>query len=373
MRQTWAEIDLKAFTHNIKEIRKKVGAETKILLVVKADGYGHGALKIAKKASSLGVAMFGVAMVEEALELQKAGINTPILILNAILSEEVSEVVRYDLRQTVGSFSLAEKLSEEAKRQNRKVIIHIKIDTGMGRIGFFPEEAVSFIKKIWALDNLAVEGIFTHFSSAEEKDKSFPNFQLSQFLKVIKELEKEGINISLKHTANSAAILDLPQTYLDMVRPGLIAYGLFPSQSVKRSINLQPVLSLKTKVVFLKKVSKGQPISYGRTYIAPEPTLMATVPIGYADGYPRLLSNQGEVIIKGKRVPVRGRVCMDQCMIEVKDIPGVKVGEEVVLIGKQGKEEIKVEEIAEKLNTIPYEIVCMLKKRVPRIYKEEEE
>jgi alanine racemase len=367
MQPTWAEIDLSALSHNLKNIRKKAEGR-KILFAVKANGYGHGAIEISKRALNSGVDMLGVATPEEAFELREAGIEAPILILGSILPGEAGEVIRKDIRQTVCDLELARKLSQEAGRQTKKAIIHIKIDTGMGRIGVSPQKSVSFIKEVLRLNNLEIEGIFTHFPSAGEKDKSFTLFQLEQFLKITEELKREGINISLKHTANSAAILDLPQTYLDMLRPGLIVYGLFPSPYVSRNIDLKAVMSLKTRIVFLKKVPGGTGIGYGRTYVTKKNSLIATLSVGYADGYSRLLSNQGEVIIKGKKVPVVGRICMDQCMVEIENIPEVKIGEEVVLIGRQGKEEIKAGEIAKKLGTIPHEIVSRIGKRVPRIY-----
>jgi alanine racemase len=264
-------------------------------------------------------------------------------------------------------------LSEKALARGEKAKVHIKIDTGMGRIGFLPQkETMSLIKKICSLDGLQVEGIFTHFAVADEKDKAFTRHQLEKFTRLISYLEEEGIKIPLKHAANSAAIIDLPETHFDMVRAGILLYGLYPSSEVDhKKINLIPALELKTKVSFVKKVGAGTSISYGRKYFVRDEAIIASLPLGYADGYPRKLSNQGEVLLGGKRVSVVGTICMDQFMVDASQVPDVKIGDEVVIIGRQGTECISVEEIAERLNTINYEIICMLSERIPRIYFDE--
>lgn len=367
MAATWAEIDLSALSHNLAKIKRKVG-KRKVLFAVKADAYGHGAVEISRRALNSGVDMLGVATSEEARELREAGIKGPILVFGPILPQSAGEVVRDNIRQTVYSLELAKRLSREAARQKKRATVHIKIDTGMGRLGVSPGEAVSFIKEVLTLDGLEVEGIFTHFSSAGEKEKSFTIFQLEEFLRIIGELKRENINIPLKHIANSAAILDLPETYLDMVRPGLIVYGPFPSPYVERSIDLKPVMSLKTRVAFLKRVPKGTSIGYGRSYLTRRSSLIATLPVGYADGYSRSLSNRGKVIIGGRRLPIVGGVCMDQCMVEIGNTPEPEIGEEAVLIGKQGQEEIRVEEVAERSESIPHEVISRIGKRVPRVY-----
>lgn len=387
-RPTWAEVDLGAIAYNVGEIGKRLGRKVRILGAVKADGYGHGAIPVSGAILGAGAEYLGVAGLDEALELRGAGLEAPILIFGSSLPEEAEEIVRYNLTATVGTEELASSLArlerERGKsllrskssgrtaapgvRTSNRVKVHIEVDTGMGRGGVYFEEVVDLVRRVAGKEGLEIEGIWTHFPSAEEEDRTFSLTQIERFRQVIACLEREGINIPLKHMANSAAILSLPESYFNLVRPGLILYGLYPSLKMKGELNLRPALSLKTKIVYLKKTPPGRPISYGRTYITPGETVMATLPIGYGDGYSRFLSNKGEVLVKGKRAPVRGRICMDQTLVEVGHIPGAKVGEEVVLIGKQGQENITVEELAERIGTVPHEIVSRLGKRVPRVY-----
>lgn len=369
-RPTWAEVNLGAVSHNVGELRKRVGKEVRILGAVKADAYGHGSIPVSQAILKAGADYLGVASLDEALELRRAGLEAPILIFGSNLPEEAEEIVRYNLTATVCREEFASSLAclGRERGQGRKVKVHIKVDTGMGRVGVYFEEAVDFVRRVVGNEGLEIEGIYTHFPSAEEEDKTFSLTQIERFKQVIARLGEEGIDIPLKHMANSAAILNFPESYFDLVRPGLLLYGLYPSLEMKRELNLRPALSLKTRIVYLKRTPPGRPISYGRTYITERETVIATLPVGYGDGYSRFLSNKGEVLVRGKRAPIRGRICMDQTMVEVGHIPGVEVGDEVVLIGRQGEESITVEEIAERIGTVPHEIVSRLGKRVRRVY-----
>lgn len=367
MRPTKAIISLKAIKNNIGQIRKKIGKDIKILACVKTDAYGHGIERVSK-AIQKEVDYFGIASVNEGIFLRKIGIKRPVLILNCILPEETGPVVKHNLSQTICSMEVASALDREALKNKKKAKVHIDIDTGMGRIGLKAPEAVDFIKKIKELKNLQIEGISTHFPSADESDKNFTHRQIEILEKLSKEIEANGIKIPLKHTANSAAVLGFPKSYFNMVRPGLMMYGYYPSVNFQKIAELESAFSLTTRIVCLRKLPEGSTISYGRTYTTKLPSLIATLPIGYGEGYTRALSNKSEVIIRGKKAPVVGRVCMDQTMVDVTKISGVKLGDEVVLIGKQKDTKITVEEIAESAGTIPYEIVCMIGKNVKREY-----
>lgn len=368
MGSTWAEIDLAALAHNFREIKKRIGPGIGIMAVVKAQGYGHGIVPVSKALQEEGVNYLGVTSPQEAFLLRKEGINSPILILGPTMLQEASEIIEKDITQTICTKGIALLLAGECKRLKRRLKVHIEIDTGMGRTGVPYQRAQKLMREVVRIPELEVEGIFTHFSTADEEDKSFTEEQIRRFKRVLKELKEEGIDIPLKHAANSAGILDFPESYFNMVRPGLALYGIYPSEHVTRSLDLHPVMSLKSKVIYLKRVLKGATISYGKTYVTNRNTTIAILPLGYEDGYNRLLSNQGEVILKGKRVRIAGRVCMDQTILDVGQVPDVKVGDEVVLIGKQGKERISVEEIAKKIDTVPHEVVCRIAGRVPRIY-----
>jgi len=372
IRPTRVEIDLKAIAHNIQAIRKKVGGTVKIMAVIKADGYGHGATEVAKVALQSGANYLGVAIPEEGIELRLSGIKAPVLILGLTPPEKVQEVVKYNLTATLSTTELAEALSAEAQKLGQVAKVHIKIDTGMSRIGVPPEDAVNFVKQILQLKAIEIEGIFTHFSVSDSisnaEDKTFTELQIDKFKQVVARLEENGIQIPVKHAANSAGVLNFPSSYFDMVRPGIIIYGLYYSSGVAVAENLQPAMTFKTAIIHLKTVAPETSISYGRTFTTEKESIIATLPVGYADGYNRLLSNKGEVLIKGTRAPIVGRVCMDMTMIDVSHVPEVKIGDEVVLFGKQGNAEIPMDEIADKTNTIVNEVACSIGKRVPRIY-----
>lgn len=342
------------------------------MAVVKADAYGHGAVPVARIALKSGADRLGVALLEEAIQLRDQDVHAPIHILSEIPPEdyEASQVVARDLTPTVYQMPVAEKLSRAAVRAEKNVRVHIKVDTGMHRLGISvdPEEVIDFVRRIQKLPNLEVEGIFTHFAMADKPQSDFTDRQFERFQQILKALEKNGIKVPIKHAANSAAIMTKPETHLDMVRAGISIYGLPPSSELKQIVQLEPALSLKTKISYLKRVPAGEGISYGLTYQTEKPTLIATLPVGYADGYSRSLSNRSEVLVRGKRARVAGTICMDQFMVDVNHIPNVKVGDEVTLIGRQGGEEITADEIAELMSTINYEVVCAIGKRVPRIY-----
>ena len=360
----WTEIDLDAIVSNIKAIRGALGGKVKIMGTVKANAYGHDASEVARVLLKNGVSYLAVARSDEGVELRRANIKAPILILGLTPKEQVEALLLHDLTPAVCDIEMVELLSQLATKMNKVAKVHIKVDTGMGRIGVLPEDTLNFVQRVQDMKNIQIEGIFTHFSVADEKDKGYTEEQFEKFTSVLNTLEKKGIKIPLKHAANSATILDLPHMCLDMVRPGIIIYGLYPSAEVKRVIKLKPALKLKTRIVYLKKLPAGRSISYGRTYTTTSETLVATLPVGYADGYSRLLSNNSEVLIGGSKAPVIGRVCMDQTMIDVTHIPGVAIGEEVTLWGNQG-----IEETAERIETIVNEVVCMVdKRRVPKLF-----
>jgi len=367
---TWIEVNLDAIAQNVRNIKQLIGEKKELMAVVKGNAYGHDILEVSSVVLNNGATQLAVARLEEGIFLRKAGITVPILILGLTLKQQAELLVSYNITPTVCEYEMIEKLSESAIKEDKVVKVHLKVDTGMGRIGIFPNHILDFVKKVKALKNIEIEGIFTHFSVADEKDKTYTEEQFKKFMEVLTLLEKEEIRIPIKHVGNSATLLDLPHMWLDLVRPGISIYGLYPSREVQKTVKLIPAHSFKTRIVFLKELPAGECISYGRTYATTKRrTKIASLPIGYADGYNRLLSNQGEVLVRGKRFPVIGRVCMDQCMIDVTNLPQVKIGDEVVLWGRQGQEEITVEEIAEKIGTINYEIVHMPdKKRVPKLF-----
>ncbi len=370
VRPVWAEINLDDLAHNIKEVRRITRKESLVTAVVKANAYGHGSIEAAKVFLENGADRLAVATLQEAIELKKAGIEVPILILGPIPSEQHFLALKWDIIETIFTYESAKKLSELAIKNKKKVKIHIKIDTGMGRIGFLPEEdSIKQIEAISKLPNLEIEGIFTHFAKADEIDKTSAKKQFERFQWVIKKLEEIGINIPIKHVSNSAATIDLPEFNLDMVRAGIMIYGLYPSNEVdKEKIDLRPAMTLKAKITNVKKVPKNTGISYGHKFITKDESIIGTIPIGYADGFTRLLSSKVEVLVKGKRVPVVGRICMDQCMLDLSDVEDVEIGDEVVIFGNGEKGVPHIDEVAEKLGTINYEIVCMVGRRVPRVY-----
>ena len=371
IRPPHAVIDLDAISGNIRRIRQIIGPKVKLLAVVKADAYGHGLIQTARTAVAAGVDQFGVANLDEGCALRQAGVQTPVLVMGASLAEQVSELIRFRLTPMVCSIDLAQALSAQARSSGLSYPVHIKIDVGMGRLGIPVEEAIPFLRKVNECTGLFVEGLFTHFPCADEADKHVTRYQTSVFNALLNEMDHLKIRPPVAHAANSGAILDHPDSHFDMVRPGLILYGYYPSEAASRTIPLRPSLTWKTRVVFLKTVPAGTGLSYGLTYVTPCETVVATLPVGYEDGYVRALSNRGNVLIAGKRAPVIGRVCMDQILVDVTAIPGVTVGDEVVLIGRQSDAEISVETFARKLGTVPNEIVCQIDKRVPRVYLRE--
>lgn len=366
-RATWVEINLGAIAHNLQEIKRKV-APAEIMAVIKADAYGHGLKEVARVALENNARYLGVSTVEEGVQLRKQT-TTPILVFGGFFENQIKACLEHDLELTLFDFERAGALSKQAQASGNSAKVHIKVDTGMTRVGVHWQESLDFTRRVSELRYVKIVGIYTHFASADAKDKSFAKTQLQRFQKVLTELEMRNIQIPLKHTANSGAILDLPESYFDMVRPGVSIYGYYPSFEATESINLQPAMSFKSQVVAVKQVESGTKISYDSTYETVKQTKIVTVPVGYADGYNRLLSNQGEVLIRGKRYPVVGQVCMDFIMVDIGLENDIQTGDEVVLLGCQGDEEISIYEICEKLNTIPYEFTCMISSRVPRVYK----
>ncbi len=364
---TWIEINLDNVAHNLNAIRERVGKVKKILAVVKADAYGHNAVVVSKVLVKNGVDMLGVATPDEAIILRKNNIRVPILVLNPILPEHIEDVVKYSLEITVSNLNIAKELSKNRKK-NYHIGIHVDIDTGMGGTGVHPDNALTLIKELLLIDSLVIKGIFTHFSSSDEKDKLFTQTQNKIFKSILKQLEDQGIYVPLTHAANSAAILDMPETYFNMVRPGLILYGIFPSSYVSRSVDLRPVMSFKTRIINLKHLNPGSSVGYGGTFKITKPSIIATIPVGYKNGFSRHLSNLGKVLINGQYAPIIGRVCMDRCFIDVTNLVNVNVGNIVVLYGKQGNKTISIESSAVLIRTIPYEIVCKIGKNATKIY-----
>ena len=369
LRPVWAEVDLDKLAHNMREIRRSAKSKD-IIAVIKADGYGHGALDIAPTLLENGATSIAVAVLNEAVELRRGGIEQPILVLGFTPPSLIDMLLRYDIEQTVYSYDLAKEISQLAKKKNKVAKIHIALDTGMNRIGFLPDEnSEEEVYKISKLPNIIIEGLFSHFSSADEEDKAYTNMQLHRYTVFYDKLIAKGIKVNIRHIANSAAIIDMPQCHFEAVRPGIILYGYYPSEQVfKDKIDLKPVMCLKTNIVHIKNLPAGEYISYGRKFKTSRESVIATLPVGYADGYTRLLFNKAKVIINGSFAPVIGRICMDQCMVDVTEIKNVKVGDEVVLMGEQGGLNFTADHLAELVGTINYEITCMISKRVPRVY-----
>lgn len=369
-RLLWAEVDLAAIEHNVRQAIKAVGDTVKVMAVVKANAYGHGLVPVAKAARRAGASSFGVAIPEEGVALRAAGIEEPILILAEVAHEAVPLVIDSGLTATVFSLGSARALSDAAMRRDKTVRVHVKVDTGMNRVGLTPEGTPALINELRRMPGLDIEGIFTHFAEADNPASGYTADQLGRFTALLEELEAAGICPPVKHAANSAGVYLYPESHFDMVRVGISLYGLHPSEATKGTVDLRPALSLKARLSFIKNVARGEGVSYGRTYRAPRDTVIATVPAGYGDGYSRLLSNRAEVLIGGRKYPAVGNICMDQFMVDVGPGATAAVGDEVVLIGRQGAEEITADEIAALLGTINYEVVCMINGRVPRVYKE---
>ena len=373
-RATRAEIDLTAFRHNLQNLRKYLDPQTRIMAIVKADAYGHGAVSCARIAVESGAANYlGAGVIEEGIELRENGLNAPILLLGSIFPDEAEDLVRHNLATILCTQPLAQALSKEAEKQDKTVSVHIKVDTGMNRLGISPENLPTLLDQVRNLKNLKIEALSTHFSSADDEDLSVTQAQLEKFQTALTILQKEGVHTPIVHCANTSALFKFPESHFNMVRPGLILYGVLPSPSLRPVIDqgenpFQPVMQWKSQIILLKPIAKNQPVSYSGSFTTQRDSLIATLPIGYADGLHRMLSNKMDVLIRGRRAPQVGNICMDMILIDVTDIPDVQAGDEVVIFGRQGDEMISVEELAVKGKTIPYEILCSVSKRVPRIY-----
>ncbi|MCK9574267.1 MAG: alanine racemase [Candidatus Omnitrophica bacterium] len=365
-RPLWIEIDLKALRENFNSIRKSVGSNVKIIATIKQQAYGHGLIPIARELSFLGVDCFGVGSLEEAVALRENGFKERILTISAILPDYVGEILRHKVTPTIADLNFAKRLNKAAAKENTKVPVHVEIDTGMGRLGLYCKEAYGFIHELKYLKALNMEGVYTHLPAADT-DPDFTNSQISVFNKFISRLKKEGITFKYQHCANSLGVVHYPHSHFNVVRPGLILYGINPSS--ENTLNLKPVLSLKSKIIFIKKIKSGMSVSYGRTFVAAESTNIATISVGYADGYPWSLSNSAKTIIGDNFFNLVGRVCMDHVMMDLGSNSDIKVAEEVVLIGEKNGLKITTEEVASWAKTIPYEIVSRLSSRIPRLYK----
>ncbi len=367
-RPTWAEIDLNAVRHNLYCIKGILSENMNVMAVVKANAYGHGITEVSRVLVESGVNYLGVATVDEAMTLRTSGLDVPILVLGSVLAEEARAAVDNDITLTLCNPALLNTLSNITLNKGTIPKVHINVDTGMGRLGVWHEEALEFIREVEARGNIDIEGVYTHFSSAG-RDKLVTRMQINDFEKVIEDMESCGIHVKYRHAANSIAVVDWKQSHLNLVRPGILLYGVYPKKDFAGKLSLKPVMNLKTRIVHLRDTPAGRAISYGRTYITQKDTKIATIPIGYADGYGRILSNKAKALVKGRLVRVAGIVTMDQTLLDVGHIKGVSIGDEVVLIGKQGESEISIERIAKLAGTIPYEILSAITDRVPRVYK----
>jgi alanine racemase len=365
----WSEIDITALKRNVKRTQQIVGPRVDILLTVKADGYGHGAPHVAKAATAAGVQMLGVATLHEGMELRNAGLKAPIVILSPSLAVEIDEILEYSLTPTVSDMAFAQALAARAAQSSKVARVHVEIDTGMCRGGVNEEDARNFLSELARLKGLAVEGVYTHFPGTYREDREFCEAQVRAFQTIIDDLGAQGIVFPLRHTANSAAVAQYPASHINMVRPGGMVYGMFPHENIN-GIGFEPVMSFKSRVVNVKQVRKGKSVSYGRTYRFDHDAKVAAVAAGYGHGISRLMSNNGDLLVRGVRAPIVGRVTMDVTMIDVSQIPQASVGDEVIIFGKQGNEHISVYEVAERSGTISYEITCGIGKRVPRVYIE---
>ena len=369
--RVYAEVNLDAILYNMEQMRKLLKEDTKIMGVIKTDGYGHGAVPIGRELEQLDYTWgYATATVEEAEILRRNGIEKPILVLGATFPEQYEAMADLGIRVNLYSIRQAEQMEAAAAKMNKKIMVHAKIDTGLSRLGFqVTEEAADEIARISRMPHIIVEGIFTHFAKSDAKDKTMANQQMEAFAKMKKMLEERNVEIPMIHCSNSAAIIDMPEANMSVVRAGFILYGMWPSDEVKKeNIDLQPVMSLKSCIVFLKELEKGRTISYGATYETTRKQRIATVPVGYGDGYPRSLSNKGYVLIHGKKAPICGRICMDQFMVDVTDIPEAQEGDLVTLVGKDHGAEITMEEIGDLSGRFNYEFACDLGKRIPRVY-----
>ena len=368
--RVYASINLDAAEHNFELMHQAIGPETRMIAVIKTDGYGHGAKQIAHLVEAYPYIWgFATASVEEAMELRRDGITKPILVLGFTFREDYEIISKFEIRPTVFKLSMAEELSEAARRTGREIKIHFALDTGMSRIGFAGQPSdIETIKRITGLPGLQAEGLFTHFARADEADKASAREQLRRFIDFSRRLEAAGIRIPLQHCSNSAAIMELPEAHLNLVRAGITIYGIYPSDEVCRdAMPFEPVMELKSHIAFIKTVGPGTEVSYGGTFVTDRTTRIATIPVGYGDGYPRSLSNRGYVLIRGRRAPILGRVCMDQFMVDVTDIEAEEL-DTVTLMGRDGDAELSVDELGKLSGRFPYEFVCYSSKRIPRVY-----
>lgn len=369
--RVYARVDLDAIASNMERMKQNLSKDTKIMAVIKADGYGHGAVQIAQMLENIEYVWgYAVATLDEAVVLKSEGMKKPILVLGCVFPDQYMEMLKYDIRMNVYTEEMAEAISQMAAREGMTAYMHIKLDTGMARLGFdASEESLEAIHRISKMNNVCMEGIFTHFAKADEVDKTFTQKQMKDFTWMTEQLKEKGVEFKFEHCANSAAIIDVPEAHFDLVRAGISTFGLYPSEEVnKENVRLKPAMALKSHVAFVKEIAIGTPISYGGSYVSERPMKIATIPVGYADGYPRNLSNVGCVLIRGKRAPIVGRVCMDQFMVDVTDIDGVSFGDNVTLIGKDGNETITVEDLSALSGRFNYEFICDLGKRIPRVF-----
>lgn len=368
-RPVWVEINLDNLAHNIREVRRVTNKNSKVTAVIKADGYGHGAVAIAETLLENGADRFAVATLSEAVQLKTFFPNIETMVLGYTPENLTEYIIKYNIIQTIYTLDQAKEFSRVAVSLDKKIVVHIKLDTGMNRLGMvYSDETIDTILEISKLDGLVIEGIFTHFATADEIDKEYTKEQVEKYKYIVNNLEQRGLNIPIKHVSNSAAIIDLPEFNFDMVRAGIMLYGLYPSKNVNHeTVNLKEVMCLKAKISQVKKLNAGSGVSYGLKYKCDKESLVATLPIGYADGYTRMLSGKAKVMVNGLITPVIGNICMDQCIIDVTSFD-VKIGDEVVLFGGNNAKGISIDSVAELLNTINYEIVCMVDKRVPRLY-----
>lgn len=365
---SYARIDLTALAGNVRALKQHIGPSVELMAVVKANAYGHGATPVAQTALQHGASRLAVARTDEGVELRQAGITAPILVMGYELPARAEILVSHQLTTTVNTLEMAEALNARAVALGVKATVHLKIDTGLSRFGLMPDEAPSFAARLSSMPGLDIEGAFTHFSEADSSDPAYTRQQLATFLDTLAAMTGMGVRLRWRHAANSAAVLDLPETHLDAVRPGIALYGLNPGATQPPAVPLRPVLSLHSRVARVRELSPGVGVSYGRTFITHQPTLAALVPIGYGDGYHRLLSNRGAVLIRGQRARILGRVCMDNIIVDASDIPGVRQDDEVVLIGRQGAETLSADDVAAWAQTIHYEITTGLLPRLPRVY-----
>jgi len=372
-RPTYCVIDLAALRWNFQQVRKTVGPGVKILSVVKANAYGHGARQVAKTLARAGSEGFGVATVEEGIELREAGIRAPILVLTAIYPEQLGQLIQHKLTPAVSDLDTLRALEKLLCKRSRSLKFHLKVDTGMGRLGLLHSEIESWLSELSRLKALKLEGLFSQLSHAEDEKGDYTQTQLKAFHRVVERFREAGLKPPSIHLANSAALIASPTTHFTMVRPGLMLYGLYPSPEMSRRLTLRPALSWKTRVLQVKQLPAGSSIGYGQTFVTQRESRIATLPVGYADGYHRLLSNHGAALVGGKRAPIVGRISMDLTMVDVTDIAGVTRGDEVVLLGRQGDDAVSADEMAGWAETISYEIVTSISARVPRVHKNSQE